>query len=694
MKLEYEGIATISIGQRHAPSDCGFYVRADKRLLALDSKHSAGSSGTRSGHETGETTHASSKRSAGPAGTSLGLGSESETNANSRPECASPRSSLFRNRMPAVLNSSSKACSICASDRGFVEIIARNLNRKRVSTRDSYNTKSINDIVYNESTHIVSVFKDWLIYDDTSEFLKQSYSIHELFSLLKKQTEYYDKYSMVFPNYYQLDVKEYMFKNIKRKQKAIDGRQGDVERVRAGIDAGGNSSDSSSRLFTTRFLDELNRPDSILGRSQHPETSETLMQSYMKSQVAPRRPAKAQRIEDMELQDLVDRFMSKDSISFFGQDIDCSSSRCNNRSKAKETRRHTGAQIIKTDENFDSTNRPRSKSRNGLTQEDCRPAKQDRIHVVAVEKPKPAPAPACPHVDPSRVLLSARSRSTGKFLINVEPPQTSRAPREDLQATIVKMLEKTAGRRAMLRRSKSGLTGEVKFTAGGIPAESNAKPAAPRIRRQRTVSIFHKDDIRLVKGGGIPTARTIQVQSPALAVRKSGDLFLRGPCCCAPGFCQSTTSCGKRTATAAGVHKIVTGKGLAIDIESINKCLQKQKSAAIQEAKTLMRTSKASAKLSDGKKTPDYSSHQFRSGYLNALKTGRLRPPTAMSTRCPTPMELAPVQTSKGRKKLAMGEGGCHRAAEIVVPRGALKLVKEHIRRKSGADVKTPYYYL
>ncbi len=38
---------------------------------------------------------------------------------------------------------------------------------------DYYNSKVITDIIYNESTNLVSVFKDYLIYDDVSEFLKR-----------------------------------------------------------------------------------------------------------------------------------------------------------------------------------------------------------------------------------------------------------------------------------------------------------------------------------------------------------------------------------------------------------------------------------------------------------------------------------------------------------------------------------------
>ena len=44
----------------------------------------------------------------------------------------------------------------------------------------------IDDIVYNEEKHIVSIFKDYLIYDDIGEFLKRSYSSQEIIPRLQK----------------------------------------------------------------------------------------------------------------------------------------------------------------------------------------------------------------------------------------------------------------------------------------------------------------------------------------------------------------------------------------------------------------------------------------------------------------------------------------------------------------------------
>ena len=72
--------------------------------------------------------------------------------------------------------------------------------------------------MYNENRHIVSVFKDYLIFDDFSEYLKRYYREPESCERLPKVYEFYEKYSKVVPYYVALPGEsKYMFKNIERK---------------------------------------------------------------------------------------------------------------------------------------------------------------------------------------------------------------------------------------------------------------------------------------------------------------------------------------------------------------------------------------------------------------------------------------------------------------------------------------------
>ena len=57
-------------------------------------------------------------------------------------------------------------------------MIDANLQRRSKEQAQAFaNCKVVNDLIYNEPTHMVSVFKDYLILDDINEFLKRSYAM-------------------------------------------------------------------------------------------------------------------------------------------------------------------------------------------------------------------------------------------------------------------------------------------------------------------------------------------------------------------------------------------------------------------------------------------------------------------------------------------------------------------------------------
>ena len=88
-----------------------------------------------------------------------------------------------------------------------------------------YDSRIINDIIYNEKSHIVAKFKDYLIIDDVSEFLKRYYTSIESSVRLPRFFEYYETYSRIFPNYTALPESKFIYKNIHKKQKMIDKQQ-------------------------------------------------------------------------------------------------------------------------------------------------------------------------------------------------------------------------------------------------------------------------------------------------------------------------------------------------------------------------------------------------------------------------------------------------------------------------------------
>ena len=61
----------------------------------------------------------------------------------------------------------------------FSKVAYSLLGKKYLITPSQLDANVITNIIYNEKLHIVSEFKEWLIYDDQNEFLKRFYSNNE-----------------------------------------------------------------------------------------------------------------------------------------------------------------------------------------------------------------------------------------------------------------------------------------------------------------------------------------------------------------------------------------------------------------------------------------------------------------------------------------------------------------------------------
>lgn len=86
-------------------------------------------------------------------------------------------------------------CDYCNKANKVKEFIDSNLQTKYTTSIEFFNVKVVNDIMYNEKVQVVSVFKDYLIYDDLTEFLKRPYTLAESSVRLTKIFEFYDSYS-------------------------------------------------------------------------------------------------------------------------------------------------------------------------------------------------------------------------------------------------------------------------------------------------------------------------------------------------------------------------------------------------------------------------------------------------------------------------------------------------------------------
>ena len=203
---------------------------------------------------------------------------------------------------------------------------------------DYYNVKVVNDIIYNDNTHLVSIFKDYLIFDDISEFLKRYYTKSETKTRLTKIYSFYDKYSKVFPNYITLEENKYMFKNIERKQIAIDERQQffqdleEKEKVNQQKSKTSNLSQlfdqDSNQMFDSKFVDSVaniktnsqvtdNFPFDVVSRMADSDSkveggdrSRTVRLDEVEDV---KREVVVKRLQDFDMAELVNKFLAKDS---------------------------------------------------------------------------------------------------------------------------------------------------------------------------------------------------------------------------------------------------------------------------------------------------------------------------------------------------------------------------------------------
>lgn len=173
--------------------------------------------------------------------------------------------------------------------------------------------KVVTDLIYNENTHIVSIFKDYLILDDINEFMKRSYKTSESKVRLPKLCDFYEKYSQVFPNYVILPESKYMFKNIQKKQKFIDEvyqwKEEKNRRKMEGIE-------DEDQMFNSKFYNSMARNDMSMSMRQYEEQAKGLQ--HNDTLTMSKTP-----IEHLKIDELVDRFLDKDSQSHIQLQTSC-----------------------------------------------------------------------------------------------------------------------------------------------------------------------------------------------------------------------------------------------------------------------------------------------------------------------------------------------------------------------------------
>jgi hypothetical protein len=144
----------------------------------------------------------------------------------------------------------------CYKDKLIMKRIDKNRQKiaKKYMKKSNFNSKVINDIIYNEKSNIVATFKDYLILDDTSEFLKRFYKKTELITRLMKIFTFYSSYSKIFPNYTKIKESKYLYKNIQKKQKMIDNINKGLKPKKE-VDS--QKQNTNEKLFETKIYNSI-----------------------------------------------------------------------------------------------------------------------------------------------------------------------------------------------------------------------------------------------------------------------------------------------------------------------------------------------------------------------------------------------------------------------------------------------------
>ena len=96
------------------------------------------------------------------------------------------------------------------------------LHLKYKTDEQIFDANIIDNIIFNDRTHLVTQFKDYLIAFEDFDFLKRYYTKEELKIKLKKIVNYYKKHILLFPNYSVFPESKIIYKNINFKQKILD----------------------------------------------------------------------------------------------------------------------------------------------------------------------------------------------------------------------------------------------------------------------------------------------------------------------------------------------------------------------------------------------------------------------------------------------------------------------------------------
>jgi len=103
-------------------------------------------------------------------------------------------------------------------------IISRSnyIYNKTLPKQTDFDKKKIEEIIFKKKSTLTVNFYDSLIYDEHKEFLKRYYSFEDILVKIPQISSYINSVSKLYPNYIDMNVSRYIFKNISCKQNLLD----------------------------------------------------------------------------------------------------------------------------------------------------------------------------------------------------------------------------------------------------------------------------------------------------------------------------------------------------------------------------------------------------------------------------------------------------------------------------------------
>ena len=155
--------------------------------------------------------------------------------------------------MSLILNQKSKNNN---SLKDIIKKFKKDLISKYNKNDFNYNRIIGNYLIINEKCEAVVVYKDYLILNEETEFLRRYYSKEESHPRLSKILFFYENYSQIFPNYLVLPESKFLYTNIRIKQKMIDA----VNNIKNEEEINKNNiKNNPNDIFTKQVKDDIQK---------------------------------------------------------------------------------------------------------------------------------------------------------------------------------------------------------------------------------------------------------------------------------------------------------------------------------------------------------------------------------------------------------------------------------------------------